>query len=645
MIRNGTSFFRTTNLRGFTALGFAMLLVVKSLGQVPDAPPPAAPASSSGAPGATSQAPAPKPSSGFLGRDVPAFDPSTEVLNWDGKNWNVNNNRLFQMRFEKYLNAPEATSEEDRQYQAIITEILNRLAPGAANTANMDYAFRLLRRGSNYDIDARLCDALADAVYTVWSAQRQQQRLLLANDGMMHEIQLLELATKGQINASQHAQAAREKTKTPGGKKNGANALPEGGVTNESNDVKQAAVESGNWQTRRLGEMIGRQKANDIKRELSEIAAKVEYQALIVQFFLQRRFQHVLMATRFYRAIFNDGDTKLNLGKESKELFTKTAGMAPTVTTLDSLANEVIRDVREGVKAFEYLLESNELESGTKRLAEAFAPGEYMPEIRTLSRVKKRKTLVFAQKANQLISALDVKDYGLAEKLVKEIEPIAKDFDPSKPMAAIESTKKIAHFRLAKARNAALSGDRQTLETELAAATELWPRNPELEEISQKIFSQGDVQQQGISDFDQLYGQKNYRQIFDNSARFIVATSLYPDRQGQLKQVMQDMQTIEAAILRSEEMRRQNNYAGAWESVEKVATQFPGDSKLNQARADLTTQAADFVRTLRSAQDLEKKAQTGSSLSWFLKAQKLYPASDFAHDGIDRLKKKIFPSE
>ena len=38
-------------------------------------------------------------------------------------------------------------------------------------------------------------------------------------------------------------------------------------------------------------------------------------------------------------------------------------------------------------------------------------------------------------------------------------------------------------------------------------------------------------------------------------------------------------------------------------------------------RADLTTQAADFVRTLRSAQELEKKDQVGSSLAWYLKAQ------------------------
>ena len=167
--------------------------------------------------------------------------------------------------------------------------------------------------------------------------------------------------------------------------------------------------------------MVLRQKANDAKRELSEIQAKVEFQALILQFFLQRRFQHVVMATRFYRALFSDGDTKLNVGKDTNDLFTRSAGMPPTVGTLDSMANEAMRDVREGVKAFHFLLEKDEMQSGTKRLAEAFTVGEFMPEIRTLPREKKRKALDFAQKSFQLISALEVKDYSLAEKLVKEL--------------------------------------------------------------------------------------------------------------------------------------------------------------------------------------------------------------------------------
>jgi hypothetical protein len=40
---------------------------------------------------------------------------------------------------------------------------------------------------------------------------------------------------------------------------------------------------------------------------------------------------------------------------------------------------------------------------------------------------------------------------------------------------------------------------------------------------------------------------------------------------------------------------------------------------------------------------LEKKDQTGSSLAWYLKAKKLYPGSEFAGDGVNRLVKKILP--
>jgi hypothetical protein len=57
----------------------------------------------------------------------------------------------------------------------------------------------------------------------------------------------------------------------------------------------------------------------------------------------------------------------------------------------------------------------------------------------------------------------------------------------------------------------------------------------------------------------------------------------------------------------------------------------------------LTTEAADFARTLRTAEQLEKKDEIGSSLAWYLKARKIYPASDFAQEGIGRLVKRVLP--
>ena len=211
-------------------------------------------------------------------------------------------------------------------------------------------------------------------------------------------------------------------------------------------------------------------------------------------------------------------------------------------------------------------------------------------------------------------------------------------------MAAIETARTVAAMHLAKARNAAVSNDRATLETELKEATEIWPRNPALSELSTAIFSQADVQHKALLDFDQLLSQHNYRQIYDDRMRYIAATALSPERQAQLKKVLTDMQTIEEAHhASSQEIAKRGDYAGAWEAVEQVFKQFPDDNKLNQAVAELTTEAADFVRTLRTAEQLEDKGQYGSSLAWYLKAQQIYPASEYASEAVGRLVKQVLP--
>ncbi len=636
--RAATRLFSADLLRCWT-LGAGGLALNAALlcAQVPDAPAPAAPAAPAAQPaGGGAAGGAPKNGSP-VGNDVPMFDPGTENVTFQGKNWNVNNNRLFQARFEKYLNAPEATGPEDAAYQKAIATILACLAPGNATTQNIDLAFRWLPVGSRYDIDARLCDALADAVFSAWKSQQNQERMVAATSALEQE-------RKDIYWRAEHA-GKSDNTKTlpsPGGG-GGGGGKKGGGKPAPANQQDFEATMTQARHSKDVLDVEAQIKATHLKKELSQIQAKVEFQALILQFFMQRRFQHVLMGTRFYRAIFSDGDTKLNVGKDTKDLFEKSAGMPPTVGTLDSLANEAIRDVREGVKAFEFLVSKQELESASKRLGEAVLIGEYVPEIRTLPREKKRQVLEFVQKTNQLISAIDVKDYALAEKVVKLLETMAHDFDSSKPMAAIETSKQVASMHLAKARNAALKGDEVTLQTELTEATKLWPRNPELAEMAKKISGIGNLQAQAALDFDQLLGQKNHRQIFEKRVTFISMLALDNVRSKQLEGVLKNMQTIETALGTASAMAVQANFAGAWESVEKIAGEFPDDTKLSQTRADLTIKASDFVRTLQGAQDLEKKDQVGASLAWYLKAQKLYPQSDFAKDGVERLVKKILP--
>ena len=598
--------------------------------QVPDTAPaqPAAQPASPPADSSNGNAAKPDGGSSFLGKDMPFLNPGTEIVQWDGKNWNINDNRFFAARFEKYLNAPPSTAESDQQYQATLQRIMEKLTPGKITPQDMDEAFRLLTTAAQFPDDAKLCDSIANQVYSSWLAKKNNDRLSAANKSLEVERKRLEW------NAKLTAEGNR--LDAPGSKAEGV-AAEWAKQQQLKRDMEMQPILT------RLAEITALLKTNQLKSEVAELQIKIEFQALIVQHFLQRRFQHAIIGTRFYRSIFADGDSQLRVGEDAKSLFAKTSGLPPTLGTVDSLANEIIRDVREGVQAFKFLLEKDEMESASKRLAENFVIGEYLPEIRTLSRDDKRKALAFVKKSNQLISALEVKDYTLAETLVAELKVTGKDADTSKPTAAIETARQVSAMHIAKARNAAVSGDKEALETELKAAMEIWPRNPALTEVSKMIFSQADVQSRAMVDFDQLLSQKNYRQIFDDKMRFIAATSMYPEKQEELRKVLDDMQVIETAIIQAQEIEKRSNYAGAWESAEKVFQKYPNDNKLNQVRANLTIEASDFVQAIRKAQDLEGKNQPGSSLSWYLKAWNKYPQSEFAKEGVARLTKEVLP--
>lgn len=658
---------------------------------------------------ATGGARPPQVNEGFIGRDIPAFDPGSEVMSYDGKLWNINNNRLFRARFEKYLNAPAATDKADVAYRETIDRILELLAPGNASKQNINSAFLLLKKASEYRDDANLCRTMSDAIYAAQTSLGTIEKLKRENATLEKQRSSAEWnkemaaknSTLGIATSSKDTDVAKENQKIERDARlaTASRELSDVGQTIENNKLRIASI---------------------------ELTAKGHLQALIMQYFATRRFEHVIIANRFYRAIYTDGDNSIaiykkmvdslptnkdagqakisgelnpqisategvmdhdaavgagaggngtnvniyngaprarsgssfsakgaKLGIENFGIESLTGGAASAAQTIsklvsslsqiDSLANEAIRDINEGIEAYKFLLEQGELQSATERLAETFALGEYMPSVRLLPREDKRRALEYSQKTNELLAALEVNDLTRAEKLLKEIESMAKDFDTSKPLAKIETAKTISSMHLAKARNAAVSGDKTAMENELRAAAEIWPRNPTLAEVGNTIFTQSDVQQQAMNDFDRLLSQKNHRQIYNDKLRFIAAAAMYPEKQQQLNNVLQGMAAVEGAILKAKEIAGRGDPAGAWESVEAAQKEFPNDTELNQLRASLTTQAADFVQTLAKAEALEKQNQPGASLAWYLQARKKYPASTFARAGIDRLSAQVLP--
>ena len=620
-------------------LAAACLLPVGLCAQVLPAPTAPAPVASS-APAAQASAGGGGGSSGNQGRQqgsmfgglVPHVDPGSETVSWDGKMWNLTNNRLARAKFEIYLATPEADSADDQAYREVIAEIIQLLAPTRPGGVDLSRAFALLPEAGAFPIDGGICNTIANGVWDVWLAQKKVTNLRSANDAMLKRRKDLEW------NAEQGLNNAPLAPNTSGGStKGGANGTGrQQAVQQQQTNTMTVGRVSG--YIKNIAEIEARMKLNETAIGLSEVTSKTQFQALMVQLFMQRRFEHAIIACRLYPHMFRDGDSVLQLDDNSdlKKMFSAGMGVPPTVSLIDGFAAEAIRGVDEAVVAFEQLVLRQDFDSASRRLMEAYAIGEYLPRIRRLPMVTKLKVLDYVRDGNQLINALEMKDFGLAEELVTKLRAASKDFDFSKPQAAIETARALCDMRLTAAKAAILKGDQNTYASELKGAAEIWPTNPKLRELSNMVGQNSDIQAQALLDLDRLLSQRNFRQIFNDQGRFLAAAINDPARQEQIKKVLIDMNRVNMVVHGAAQLAASNPY-GAWEQVEKEYRQFPEDAEITRLRSELSVKASEYVSAIEKAKQHEQRKQTGSALAWFLKARRLYPPSEFARDGIQRL--------
>jgi hypothetical protein len=648
-------------------------------------------------------------------KNIVDMKPNTFLAMW--------NNPGFALQFEKYLSAPAETSEDYRVYRQRIDRIMELLAPGNATKANQDEAFNLLTKASEFESDANICTTIHDAVYAAANVRVLVKNLTEANQQAERELR------RAQFNQLQSARSLTLPSFKLGKEETTA-------YNSMQKEVQTAVLDPSKSDVSSLKQTIQR---NQTQITTAEIQAKFQMQALILQLFVQRRYQHVIILNRFYRALFDDGDQSLeqfnqmadkmgynkaagqaritadanpkgavasgsgnngesgvgasvgsgtggagasagtgnynnartdvsalsgsglNLGVENlsvesaqNALTTAMRGASRTFKSLsqiDSIANEIIRDVNEGVKVYRYLLEKEEMESAASQLAAVFAKGEYLPSVRLLSQDDKRKTLAYAQLCNRLVNAANSGNIDVLTSVVDEMKRMNPGFDDAEIRAKLQGVKTASSLLVAQAKVAAAKGDLQSVQTEITRAAALWPNNPDLQKFSSemsRISDKASPQVQALSDFDQLEGQGNYRRIFDEKEKYIAAVAADDSankavRQTKLRSVLDRMQEIEAAIMRAQEVSRRGDRSGAWEGLEVMFRKYPDDPKLGQLRADLTTQNPDFVNDIRRAREFEDRREYGSALAWYLRAQGRYPMSDLSKQGIQRVVHLLVP--
>ena len=611
--------------------------------QVYTQPPASKPADAPAPVSDTASAPAAKDSKNPLGQEIPLLDPSAETITVGGVAIPLGDNRLLRARFDKFLSQPPESNEEATRYRRTIAEILNTISPLRDQKPDLYAAFKLLPTASSYPGDANLCGSLAESIYMAMLAKQDVNGLKKLNETIEEEKQAI--ISSGDWMARHDKGNELEKSKPVGAGKDGKEAPGKTSTPNDGNGNNSLKYTD---TLRRIAEIEVLKKANIARTEAQTLRTKAQYQVSMIQWFVQRRYEHVLMAARFYNQIWKDGDTALRIDKNSDvaRLFSESVGVSPTVASLDALSNEAIREAGKYVEAFDLMLSRNELHSASQRLMEAFALGEYLAPVATLPLEKKNRVAHYFRDLYELYGALQARDYTKARELSGKLKSAANDFPSSKVDSVIAASTLASDLAIEDAKAQLLARASDKAAEKIREATEIWPTNPKLDEF-RKLVSNSSGLVTTRNDFDRLLGEKNFREIARRQYEIAPAIQGDATREDAFRQIVENLTKIETALGKAAEFGRVGQNCAAWEQLAELREQFPDDPKLGRELELLAPKVADFTRALDRARQFENRTpkQTGSALSWYLKARSIHPQSKFAEQGVKTLVGEILPGD
>ena len=481
----------------------------------------------------------------------------------------------------------------------------------------MGEAWRMLYRASEFSMDAGLSEILADRIVSFWQTNQKIADLnlrteMLESDRQYRESKIRSIADQDRTEFIRMTRGTHNQ-----------DAPPPPSLDHLSEPEKK-----------RLEKIEAEIQEHEEYEATAKISQKLEYQSLVLQFFIQRRFQHALIANDFYRYMFNAEENVLEGADALRGQVFGDLDVKITTSTLDALAKEAIADVDSSLETIDFLMEQGEIHTATKRLMEAFYLGEYLPAVKRYPLEKKRKIGAYIRDLTSLASALEVKSFDRAELKLSEIEEYAKDFDAGKADAFIQTSKQLSNLAVQKALTAAYDQDREGIEGALSEAVQFWPTNPEIQKFTEKLLEKTDLKDLAALDFDRFIRQNDYRAIFNDRFRFAAALAMDESRNQEFLDIMKRMEVIESAMAQAKELSRIENTFGAWEVLERVYREHSDDQELNRMRGDFAVEASAFASVISRAEKAQTRGEYSKALFAFLDAQKLYPASFFVEEGI-----------
>lgn len=536
-------------------------------------------------------------------------------------------------KFERYLGADEVPQDQIKAYADDMNNVIDLL-----HQKKTPEAWQKLYKLAQYQaIDAGVSWELANRIESIWNADETKNQIAKQND------QLQQQADTANHNADMMSDDIKDKEveyqrKLQNATKTG-NQRPKqqnnGGVPQAGQDEGGGTMAMTPPSDQIMGKLQlteeylnslqaqARIKLNELKVEKLFDQAKSDFADYITTLYNSGRYRHVIIASDFWRQIFDQGEYPVSMAQQVNA----------------SLENN--REVETAIEVFNNSLKQKDIAAATDRLQEAFMLNQVSPLVLGVPLANKKPIQTFSRQLSRMRNMIEARDFTELETLLTQIKESAPDFDSVKAMAMVNAVKLESQLRLGKAKLAAQQGDLKAAMEEFQAAAEAWPGNPDLKDKALSFFNSQDVQTQSLAEFDRLVAENNYRAIFDKQLVFAPAMKDDPKRQEQLKAALEKVKIAETAVEKATLMQANGDVNGAWETVQLAIKDLPDDIKLNSLRGDLAGKGAEFVSAINKAQEAEKRQDLGFSLSWYAIAQRSYPASQIANQGIDRLSKAI----
>ena len=618
------------------------------------------------------------PSKPASGSSLPTPDSGGDGITWDGKSFKITDFRALDSKFSAYLNEPEISFAEEKEYGELIEKITDLLDVYRIRGRNREYLIRevmpLLRKASRHPRDGGLCRSIYNAVGTDLQAKD-------ASDSKKERMK--ELEKKVDSIKWNMKMAAQSGTLAPQGSK----AAQDDEI---QRNVKYTFLNDELQNTYAEMQAIA-------KQDLEKMGdSRIALQRVVVGLFLARRFDHVMIGSSIYRLMYSDGAGEVKLqqrliaeaAENAKQLraaanvatseSTKTvrssnykedrksssrvesgitsmlpgttavmdsmtgaklqiaAAIPDTMTEVEMISQEAIDQCNRYLTAVKGHMAQNELDNALQRLQEAFAAGENLACVRSFPREMKQTIWKYKNAVKEARTGLASKDLGKAKEAIAKVNQMTSDNPLSKEGSDIGNVETISAMHLAKAKEAASRGDREGMNKELEEAAKAWPQNPALASATAKIIEQLDQQSQNKTELRKLIQQKNYKYIFDEKARFLASAADDEKLLAELNQVLQSHSSSLSYSGKAEELLKRNDPFGAWETAEEGVKKYPESTDLIKIRSDAAMKVPDFVREIEKGRSSAERQDPVTALCAFLAARRLYPNSTLAKEGIEK---------